>query len=183
MKVETTSETWAEPTVKSTTTSKLRWREPAAYLVALVLCLWILERLIKLRRADLHVPLIYDGGDAMYYMMVIKAIITNGWYLNNPYLGAPYGLAMHDFPMPDNISYLMIKVLGFFTSSFGLVMNLFCLLQFALHLHLLSSESQRGAFDVRGLLRGAVNGDGHLVDLHRRVVVVARRAGPLELAQ
>jgi hypothetical protein len=132
MKVETSSETWAEPTGKAITSAQLRWREPAAYLVALVLCLWILERLIKLRRADLNVPLIYDGGDAMYYMMVIKAIITNGWYLNNPYLGAPYGLAMHDFPMPDNISYLMIKVLGFFTSSFGLVMNLFCLLTFPL---------------------------------------------------
>lgn len=135
MRPETTSETWPESSVKSApavTTQQLRWREAAAYAVALVLCLWILERVLKLRRADLDVPLLYNGGDAMYYMMVVKAIITNGWYLNNPFLGAPYGLALHDFPMPDNFSFLLIKLLGFFTSSFGWVMNIFCLLTFPL---------------------------------------------------
>lgn len=124
-----------EPAVKPSP-ARRRWsplqREAVAYAVAFVLCLWILERLLKLRRADLDVPLIYDGGDAMYYMMVIKAIITNGWYLNNPFLGAPYSLALHDFPMPDNFTFLLIKVLGLFTSSFGRVMNLFCLLTFPL---------------------------------------------------
>lgn len=135
MKLEMTSETWSEAPGKPSsvaTTQQLRWREAAAYFVALVLCLWILERVFKLRRADLNVPLLYDGGDAMYYMMVVKAIITNGWYLNNPFLGAPHGLALHDFPMPDNFSFLLVKLLGLFSSSFGWVMNIFCLLTFPL---------------------------------------------------
>jgi hypothetical protein len=135
MTPETTSKTWAEAPAKpssATTTKRLRWREAAAYFVALVLCLWILERILKLRHADLGVPLIYDGGDAMYYMMVIKAIITNGWYLYNPFLGAPHGMAMHDFPMPDNFSFLLVKLIGLFTSSFGWAMNIFALLTFPL---------------------------------------------------
>lgn len=111
--------------------SERRWHEPATYLTALVLCLWILERLLKLRRGDLAIPFLYEG-DGMFYSMVIKAIITNGWYLNNNMLGAPHGMELHDFPQPDNFSYLLIKLMGLFTSNYALVFNLFYLSTFPL---------------------------------------------------
>ncbi|MGH9767446.1 MAG: hypothetical protein ACREAB_08440 [Blastocatellia bacterium] len=108
-----------------------RWYELATYLIALVLCLWILERLLKLRQAELATPFLY-GGDGLFYSMVIKAIITNGWYLSNPWLGAPHGQELYDFPQPDNISYLLIKLMGLFTSNYATVFNLFYLITFPL---------------------------------------------------
>ncbi len=112
-------------------TNRKYWRETSAYLIAIALCLWILERLLKLRNCDLSVPFIYQG-DATYYSMVVKAIITNGWYLTNSSLGMPKGMEMYDFPMPDNFHFLLIKFFGIFTSDFARVLNLFFLITFPL---------------------------------------------------
>src|SRR5262245_16456975 len=105
-------------------------KEAAAYLVALILCLFILVALYRLKNSDLSVPFVYDGGDATFHAMVIKAIITNGWYLTNPSLGAPGVMEMHDFPMPDTVSFMFVKFLGLLTSDFGWVQNMFFLLTF-----------------------------------------------------
>src|SRR5215813_8683801 len=109
-----------------------RRREAAAYFIALALCLWILERLLKLKNCDLSVPFIYDGGDATFYSMAIKTVITKGWYLTNDSLGMPRGMEMYDFPIPDTFHFLLIKFLGLFTSDFARVQNTFFLLTFPL---------------------------------------------------
>ncbi len=108
-----------------------RWHEVTTYAIALILCLWILERLLKLRHGDLSVPYLYEG-DGMFYSMVIKAIITNGWYLTNGWLGMPHGMELHDFPMPDTFHFLMIKLMGLFTSDYAPVFNLFYLFTYPL---------------------------------------------------
>ncbi|MGE0131035.1 MAG: hypothetical protein AB7U82_23400 [Blastocatellales bacterium] len=118
-------------TISKKSAGERRWHEPATYLIALVLCLWILERLLKLRRGELATPYLYEG-DGLFYSMVIKAIITNGWYLTNPWLGAPHGQELYDFPQPDNLSYLLIKMMGLFTSNYATVFNLFYLITFPL---------------------------------------------------
>src|SRR5215475_2744770 len=118
-------------TVLKKPASERRWYEFGAYLVALVLCLWILERLLKLRRADFATPFVYYG-DGLLYSVMIKATITNGWYLTNDWLGAPHGQEMYDFPQNDNFSYLLIKLMGLFTSNYAVVFNLFYLLAFPL---------------------------------------------------
>ena len=105
-------------------------KEVAAYFVAVILCLFILGALYRLKNSDLSVPFIYDGGDATYHAMVIKAIITNGWYLTNPSLGAPGVMEMHDFPMPDTVSFLFVRFLGLLNTDFAWVQNMFFLLTF-----------------------------------------------------
>src|SRR5262245_11074237 len=91
--------------------NKRSWSEAAMYGISILLNVWIAERLLRLRRADIHVPFVYEG-DGLFYSALIKAILKNGWYLNNPSLGAPYGAQMHDFPQPDNFNYFLIKVMG-----------------------------------------------------------------------
>ncbi len=111
--------------------NKTRWREVALYLLAIALCIWAAERVYKLRRADLSVPFVYYG-DAVFYQMVAKSIIDNGWYLHNDALGMPKGMDLHDFPIPDNFQLLLIKLLGYFTPDSARVLNLYFLLTFPL---------------------------------------------------
>jgi hypothetical protein len=108
-----------------------RWYELAAYIVATVICLAILVELLDLRKSDLSTPITYYG-DALFYSMITKAIITNGWWMANDSLGAPHGQEAYDIPQNDCFSYFLIKVLGLFTSNYAVVYNLFYLLSFPL---------------------------------------------------
>src|SRR5215813_14585545 len=118
-------------TILKKDTGERRWHEFAAYLIAIVLCLVILGEVLNLRQADLATPYFYDG-DSLFYAMITKAVVTNGWWLTNDSLGAPHGLEMHDFPQNDCFSYLLIKVIGLFTSNYVTVFNLFYLISFPL---------------------------------------------------
>jgi phosphoglycerol transferase len=124
------SKTYPDALLKKITGER-RWHEPAIYLTAIVICLWILGMMLKLHRADLGTPFLYEG-DGLFYSMVIKAIIKNGWYLTNDALGAPHGQEMYDFPQPDNFNYLLIKLMGLFTSNYATIFNLFYLMTFPL---------------------------------------------------
>ncbi len=70
--------------------------------------------------------------DSLFYAMAIKSTITSGWYLTNPLIGVPDGYSLVDFPMPDGLSFLFIKVLTFFSSDWVFVQNAFFLLTFPL---------------------------------------------------
>ena len=111
--------------------SEERRYELATYFIALILCLLILTLMLKLYRSDLGTPFLYEG-DGLFYSMVIKEIIKNGWYLTNSSLGAPQGQEMYDFPQPDNFNYFLIKLMGLFTSNYATVFNLFYLMTFPL---------------------------------------------------
>ena len=78
-----------------------RLKRASQYIAAAILCALILCFLLKLWRADLRVPLHYNG-DALIHTMFIKGIVENGWYWQNPRLGAPGGLQMYDIPAVDN---------------------------------------------------------------------------------
>jgi phosphoglycerol transferase len=106
--------------------SSIRW-----YLTAVLLCLLLLTFTMKLWKADLHVPFNYSL-DALFYSAVFKGTIENGWYLQNQSLGAPDGLRMHDFPIPDAVNFLLIKSLALIHSDFAWVLNVFFLLTFPL---------------------------------------------------
>jgi len=118
-------------TIMKKSAGERRRDELAIYLIALILCLLIITLMLKLYRSDLATPFLYEG-DGLFYSMVIKAIIKNGWYLNNDSLGAPFGQQMHDFPQPDNFNYLLIKLMGLFTSNYATIFNLFYLMTFPL---------------------------------------------------
>ena len=86
---------------------------------------------MQLHRARLGVMFEY-GGDAVYHSTLVKGIIDHGWYLRNPSVGVPWGLELYDFPMPENLNFLIIKLLTLFSSDYALVFNLFFLLMFPL---------------------------------------------------
>lgn len=108
-----------------------RFRSASQYLAAALLSLLIVFLLLKLYRADFRVPLHYNG-DALLHSMFIKGIIENGWYWQNPRLGAPGELKMYDFPAVDNSAAVVLKFLSLFSSHPIVVLNVFYLLTFPL---------------------------------------------------
>lgn len=108
-----------------------RVRKIGEYVLATVVCLVALTAVMELWRADLRIPFTYTG-DSLVYSTFVKGIVDNGWYFHNELVGAPAGLHMYDFPLPDNFHFLLIKFLSLFTSEHGLILNLFFLLTFPL---------------------------------------------------
>src|SRR5688572_664833 len=108
-----------------------RARPLAAAAFALALCAGCTVALLGLWRADLAVPFWYDG-DALYYGMLVRAIGENGWYLTNPRLGMPFGQELHDFPMPDTLSFLLLRALAAVVADDACRLNLFYLASFPL---------------------------------------------------
>jgi phosphoglycerol transferase len=87
--------------------------------------------LLRLWRADARVPFDYHD-DALYFQMMVKAVVDNGWFLTNPLLGAPGVLAMQDFPSADWLHLLAIRVLSWGSSDWALLFNLYFVLGFPL---------------------------------------------------
>ena len=92
-------------------------------LAAVVLRLW---------NATLGVPF-WPGGDGYLVLAQVKGVLDNGWVLNNPALGAPFGQDLHDFAANREILHVaFVKVLGLFSSNPGAVVNVYFLLSFPL---------------------------------------------------
>jgi phosphoglycerol transferase len=115
-----------------TLSSRQRWKEMAAYLATIILSLFILTWVMRLERAEFGIPFTYQG-DSLFYHLVIKGVVDHGWFLDNPTLGMPYGLDLRDVPTSDNnLYFVLIKFISFFTSDYTVILNLFFLLGFPL---------------------------------------------------
>lgn len=107
--------------------------EAMAFLLSGLLCCAALIWVYQLWRADLRVPIQYaPGGDLTFEDMLVKDIVETGWFLHNPRIGAPGEQDLRDFPMPDLVTSLSTKVLSWFTSSWGAIVNLYFFLGFLL---------------------------------------------------
>jgi phosphoglycerol transferase len=87
--------------------SELR-RSLRAYVVAMLACAVLLVVLLQLWRADFRVPFAYFG-DAICTQLWAKGLAEHGWFLDNPSLGAPFRLEMHDFPLADGLFFLLLR--------------------------------------------------------------------------
>lgn len=105
--------------------------ESRYYIIAIGLCFLFLIWIMQLWLADLTIPFNY-GGDAIFGGMFIKGIIENGWILNNPYIGMPTGFLSYDFPSNCFLDYIILKLISFVFSNWGLSMNIYYLLTFPL---------------------------------------------------
>jgi len=96
-----------------------------------VLSLIVAVMVLRVWRADLHVPFQYFG-DNMLNLALVRDVIDHGWFLSNPDLGFPSGQDLADYGAPsgDNLTFLLIRALAVFTSSPGLIVNLVYLLSF-----------------------------------------------------
>ena len=111
--------------------SKIARTAIGAYIAAIASSLMILVWVMKLWDANLYVPLSYVG-DSIFTAALIKGLIDNGWYLYNPFLGAPYGLYMYDFPLSNNLDFIVLRLISLIIRDYAFTMNLYFLLTFPL---------------------------------------------------
>jgi len=110
-----------------------RWRAIGAYAATGILSAAILAWVMRLWQADLAVPFDYlRAGDTFHIGMLVKGLRDNGWYLHNRFVGMPFGLDHHDFPLADTLHLLWLKLIGFWAGDYALTMNLYFLLTFPL---------------------------------------------------
>jgi phosphoglycerol transferase len=108
-----------------------RIRQSSQYIAAAAVCMLMLCWLIQLWQADLRVPFYYTG-DSIFWAMSTKGVIENGWYWQNPFIGAPGILQMYEFPGLDNGVMGVIWLMSVLTHNPFVVMNLYYLLSFPL---------------------------------------------------
>jgi hypothetical protein len=101
----------------------------AAMLLALVGAALVLE----LWRADLDAPFDYTG-DTILNLTLIKGVLENAWYFENPDLGAPNSQELYDYPVisMETLNLLLFRIFGLGTSDPAIVLNMFFLLTFPL---------------------------------------------------
>lgn len=87
---------------------------------------------LRLWAASPRVPFTYFF-DSLFHAAMVKGTIDHGWYLDNPSLGAPYGLRLHDFPLgTENLHVALLKGLGALGGDWALAVNAYFLLGFLL---------------------------------------------------
>ncbi len=96
--------------------------------VVTLIFLWFV---MQLWHMDLAVPFCYSGDSLLFHQMT-KSMIDNGWYLHNGFLGAPAGMDLHDFPQPEILHILVIKIISLFTGDYASTMNLFLIITYPL---------------------------------------------------
>lgn len=105
-----------------------RQPEPATHLLltslsSAALALAVLALTLRLDRVDLRLPLNYLQ-DANIFLMRAKALVEGNWIWSNPRLGMPFGADWHDFPMNITMDSGIMWLLGRFTHSPPLIVNL-----------------------------------------------------------
>ncbi len=79
------------------------------------------------------VPLYYSrGGDELATLTWTKALIDDGWYLTISHLGAPFAMSFGDFPVPNLLHLIILRLITFITHSASLAVNVYFLAGFPL---------------------------------------------------
>jgi len=103
--------------------------ETLTYAVAALIPLAVIVMLIRPWETGFAVPFA-AGGDATIVGTMIKGVLGNGSWLTNPSLAAPVGANYYDLPGADTVSYLVVRLLGFFSGDWATVLNVFYLLSY-----------------------------------------------------
>ena len=101
----------------------------AAALVT-ILCVWVLG---DLSHADLRYPIAPLDHDALFAQAIeFKGMADNPWYLDNQWLGAPFGLNLRDASSPDFFLLATIKLLTLVTKNHVLIRNVLAIASYPL---------------------------------------------------
>jgi phosphoglycerol transferase len=98
--------------------------ESAFYLIQAMAVLCILTVELGLLTRNLAVPIVYYG-DSLYFLMLVKSIIREGWWWHVQSLSAPFGADLVAVPLLGDFDGVLIKIIALFTHKAGLVLNLF----------------------------------------------------------
>jgi phosphoglycerol transferase len=104
-----------------------KWNIFMIYAGAALVCFGLTYILLGLWQADLRIPFAYGGGDELPICLWIKGLKDNPWIFHNSRVGAPFGLEMFNYPLPDSFHLVIFKLLGMTTRYVGKVLNLFYL--------------------------------------------------------
>jgi phosphoglycerol transferase len=101
----------------------LRYQGAVVCLGSAAAAVLLLAITLRLDRADLHVPLNY-GGDANVFIAKARSISDGNWHWSNPRLGAPFGADWRDYPQTLTLDSAVMWMIGRFTTSPGVILNL-----------------------------------------------------------
>lgn len=102
------------------------------YAVVILVTGVFLVSVFPIWKLKLQIPLLQYSWDALFSAYSFKAIIDNGWVYSNPYIGAPYGSNLLDFPGSDSLHYALAFIISLVTSKTFTVYNLYYYLGFFL---------------------------------------------------
>jgi phosphoglycerol transferase len=106
-------------------------RSILVYALATVLSIVITFAALGMQHADLRIPFHYAvGGDVYQNLAIYKGIAENGWFLENPLLGAPGVAKTYDYPYAETGTWLGVKLLIWLVGDPFLAGNLFFLATF-----------------------------------------------------
>jgi phosphoglycerol transferase len=107
------------------------WRTVVAYALAALLSIVVVTARFRLWDISLSVPFKYDR-DALTCLMYVKALLDNGWYAHNSYIGMPVGWSLYDFPTLHTLDFAIMKIMSLFVGDYARLANLYYLLTFPL---------------------------------------------------
>lgn len=102
-----------------------------AYLGTALVAMALLYPVLRLKQADLAVPL-YTNQDVYFHAALLKNFVEQGGWYVNPLLGAPGRLELYDFPQLYAAHVPLIRLLALGSRNYAVVMNLFFLAGFPL---------------------------------------------------
>lgn len=111
--------------------SRLFFKSTFLYLSSILITCLILGWMLYSKGFDIHIPLGYEL-DGLFSSAMVKSISDTGWFLANPNLGAPFVFNSAEYPMADGSTFLIIRLLSFFTHDYAVLINLFYFLTFPL---------------------------------------------------
>lgn len=100
--------------------------------MAIILSLLLLTITLQLWKSDIGIPFSYSTASDVYLNSLFIKTAAHGWSLHNPYIGAPTGADLQDYPYYDSFHFLVFKFLSLWTQNFGRILNVYFLLTFPL---------------------------------------------------
>lgn len=94
------------------------------YGIATLLTGLILAWALGAPNVSFYIPFAYRG-DAMFAATIIKSIVDTGQYVTNPFLGAPLGYNIAEYPIYDIYNFVVIRFLALFSQDYAVVLNAF----------------------------------------------------------
>jgi len=102
-------------------------RSSAPYVLQAAFLVMLLYGVLQFWRFDFDVQFNYLG-DSLWYAVLSKSIVQNGWTYHVPQLAAPYGLDAVSFPSMTNFDWLIMKAIAIVIRNPAVLFNSFWLL-------------------------------------------------------
>ncbi len=102
------------------------------YLAVLLVTGVFLLSVFPVWEVGLQIPLVNYSWDTLSNAYDIKSVIDTGWVFGNPYVGAPYGTNLLDFPASNSLHYAFFFFISRFSSKPFTIYNLYYYLGYIL---------------------------------------------------